>query len=498
MKQDRTYTRTASALEQKYNFGKSFAEVYGLIDGVQKNAEQAVKDLDASLNPDEIFNRLTNYGKVQGIYRSDDGDVYVNASYIKSGKLAAEYIDADNLEVKAANITGTLTANQINMTGAITWSDLAGGVQNVINAAYNSGGFSKMEIQTFITDELVASPTIVGGTFYAVGRGSHLEMTSIGLDTYVGESPRPTMSLEGDPSDNTVQLILGAGTSSTNDSFGRMFVWKGLSGGGVHYIGGSYDEPSYLGKRVGFEFGDDGVISFYGTLALDGLLSMEYGGVNYGYFGISEVSTMGGYGATMLDPTEENGFWAFTTGVKMQAGSLDNQVVIVAPSASTDGGVSVVSRGRYFYFDDSKFYTPVTNGGATLGFSNAPWGQIYSTSSTISTSDREKKNSIVYDMDERYDTLWSLLKPCTGKFNDGTSDRTHMFLISQDVEDAIEEAGLTTQDFAAFIKSPKMDENFNVIEGYDYALRYEEFIPLCIRQIQKLQTRVAELEERTA
>ena len=123
--------------------------------------------------------------------------------------------------------------------------------------------------------------------------------------------------------------------------------------------------------------------------------------------------------------------------------------------------------------------------------------QMGTTNSLVTTSDREKKNTIVYDMDERYDTLWSLLKPCTGKFNNGTSDRTHMFLISQDVEAAIEEAGLTSQDFAAFIKSPKEDEDGNIIEGYDYALRYEEFIPLCIRQIHKLQNRVAELELKT-
>lgn len=107
-KQDRHGARTAADLEYKYNFGKSFAEVYNLIADVQKGSENAVNDLDAKLDPEEIFNRLTNYGKVQGIYRGEDGDVYVNATYIKSGKLAAEYIDADNLKVKAANITGTL------------------------------------------------------------------------------------------------------------------------------------------------------------------------------------------------------------------------------------------------------------------------------------------------------------------------------------------------------------------------------------------------------
>lgn len=42
-----------------------------------------------------------------------------------------------NLTVSAVNISGTLNANQINMTGAITWSDLNSAVQNEINMASN-------------------------------------------------------------------------------------------------------------------------------------------------------------------------------------------------------------------------------------------------------------------------------------------------------------------------------------------------------------------------
>lgn len=154
-KQDRIYTRTASDLERKYNFGQSFAEVFGLVSDAQKASEearQAVEELDHILTHEEIFNRLTNYGEHQGLYRGADGDIYMNASYIKSGTVAAEFIDADNLEVNAAKIKGTLTADQINLTGAITWGDLSSG--------------AKSEFNTMITDELMASPVIVGGQFY--------------------------------------------------------------------------------------------------------------------------------------------------------------------------------------------------------------------------------------------------------------------------------------------------------------------------------------------
>ena len=111
-KQDGSSPRTAVDLERKYNFGKSFAEVYGLVSDAQKAAQEAQNAFDG-LNQAQIFNLLTNYGKAQGIYRDDNGDVYVNASYIKSGKLAAEYIDATDLQVNAANITGTLKVGQM-------------------------------------------------------------------------------------------------------------------------------------------------------------------------------------------------------------------------------------------------------------------------------------------------------------------------------------------------------------------------------------------------
>lgn len=65
VKQDRPYARTATDLERRYNFGKSFAEVIGLAEDAKRtatSAEYAVSELDKSLNSKEIFNRLTNNG----------------------------------------------------------------------------------------------------------------------------------------------------------------------------------------------------------------------------------------------------------------------------------------------------------------------------------------------------------------------------------------------------------------------------------------------------
>ena len=77
---------------------------------------------------------------------------------------------------------------------------------------------------------------------------------------------------------------------------------------------------------------------------------------------------------------------------------------------------------------------------------------------------------------------------------------------AQDVEAAMEQTGVSSMEFAGFIKSERSDEEVEQCgEGYDYALRYGEFIPLCIYQIQQnkeqirqLKARIAELERSTA
>ena len=112
-KQDRVASRTAEDVERKYNFGKTFAEVFGLAEDARKAAEKAQEVAEnangavESLDAEEIFNRLTNNGVVQGIYRTEDGNVYINASYIVSGVLTSKdgktfYLDLENGVLKGA------------------------------------------------------------------------------------------------------------------------------------------------------------------------------------------------------------------------------------------------------------------------------------------------------------------------------------------------------------------------------------------------------------
>lgn len=107
---------------------------------------------------------------------------------------------------------------------------------------------------------------------------------------------------------------------------------------------------------------------------------------------------------------------------------------------------------------------------------------------------------------EGYERFFSLLRPTRYRMNNGRSGRFHVGFIAQDVEEALEAAGLTSMDFAGFIKSPiherelpngEEDES-SPITDYGYALRYQEFAALNTHMIQRLMQRVDELEKRVA
>lgn len=135
-------------------------------------------------------------------------------------------------------------------------------------------------------------------------------------------------------------------------------------------------------------------------------------------------------------------------------------------------------------FYDGDFYPAQSY--SYLGISSNPWRGVYADTGEILTSDRKKKTDISYDND-KYSAFFDNLKPCNYKMVNGTSGRTHTGFISQDVEESLNDCGIDSKEFAGFIRDKENDT---------YALRYEEFISLCVDQIQRLKKRVDELEQK--
>ena len=149
---------------------------------------------------------------------------------------------------------------------------------------------------------------------------------------------------------------------------------------------------------------------------------------------------------------------------------------------TTNCSFGTTSTGR-FSFSDSP--TPSSDGSVTLGRSTVRWGDVYSVNAAINTSDLNFKKDVEYGLD-RFLPVFDALRPVSFKFVDGQSDRTHMGIIAQDLEETLSELNIPTKDFAAFIKSWGTDEETKE-SGYRYAIRYGEFIPLLIYQVQKIK-----------
>lgn len=114
-------------------------------------------------------------------------------------------------------------------------------------------------------------------------------------------------------------------------------------------------------------------------------------------------------------------------------------------------------------------------------------GTWSTSSSVVDLSDKNAKNSIE-SLSENYELLFDALKPVKYKYNDGTSNRYHTGFIAQDVLEAINQSGLTTQDFAAYVEF--QNNNF----GGECGIRYEELIALCVNEIQKLKKEIKALK----
>lgn len=109
---------------------KSYASDAQMVSNISdQKANSAVGAYDKYLTQKEVFNKLTNGGKSQGIYMSN-GDLYINGSYIKSGTILADYIRAGTLsDSKNKNsidldtggiVTTGLVAKEINASGTFT------------------------------------------------------------------------------------------------------------------------------------------------------------------------------------------------------------------------------------------------------------------------------------------------------------------------------------------------------------------------------------------
>lgn len=261
------------------------------------------------------------------------------------------------------------------------------------------------------------------------------------------------LSLTATNGSTSSTLKLKSGTtelSSANINFSGLVTFSNLKDGTTTISGNNIKTGTIDAKTVGLKWlGTDKGGGFTVANGSTGGIT-TFGAMMYGWqTGIDNIIT-----ALQADSTPDNAVFP-------------NNYII-----ATSGGVRMTHKGFDFYIAD--------NGAHVVG------ATLYTPDGTVSTSDKNLKNSINYDF-QKYENFYNLLQPAYYKFNSGTSNRFHIGFIYQDVETALLRSGITSQDFAGLVKNH--GEKGEVKCG----LRYEEFIALNTHMIQKTRK---DLEEK--
>lgn len=371
---DRELARTRSMIS------KSASEILLQVEGIAEDLEGQISSISVKL--DSITLSVSN-GSTSSTISLKAGDVTISSETIQmDGLVTFTGLSSGTTTINGACIkTGQIDADRLNLTGAITFSDLSSSVQGDINDAQSTA--------------------------------------------------------------NSAYSLANTANNTANNAEDKVEAW---SYRGTTYIDGSKIQTGTV----------EASILRGGTVEL-----LASGGSTVG--SIEITSTMAGVGLEFV--TNRGG---------MRMTSAGNWWV------DASGGSFGLSGSKFSFTVD---IMPNANNGASLGTSGFRWNDIWATNSHIQSSDRNIKKDIQYGLEE-YDALFDAIKPVTFRYIDGTSGRTHMGIIAQDLEEALNELGISTQDCAAFVKAESDNPD---MPGYDYAVRYGEFIPLLIYQVQKIK-----------
>lgn len=145
------------------------------------------------------------------------------------------------------------------------------------------------------------------------------------------------------------------------------------------------------------------------------------------------------------------------------------------------------------------YFGPISDDSIYLGRGGSPtarWKKVYAVSGTIGTSDRNCKTDI-HHITEAYEKMYMEIEPVTYKFKNiyahEDHDRTHCGVISQQVNEAALNNGLSSMSFAAICKD-NLDSPMPNGQTELWGICYDEFVGLNIHMTQKAHHRIDSLE----
>lgn len=468
---------------------------------------------DGSVNVD-IAVDITDTGVTAAAYGPSDNVAGTNATTINIPRLL---IASDGRITSAKNYT--LTNSDCNVTQ--TASSSSSGIPVLLAYTANPTSNSIKSVLYANTVKIVpSSGTVIASTVQA----SNISSTSTTLTKLAvadtGSSTTGNYSVvigEGNTASSNSALAVGCGIQATGYNqvaIGRynaansssevaMIIGNGTSASNRHnLVEVDYDGTiTVTGKNLD---------SHYNSLVHYMTYKASKDDVDYTVPGLY-FGTISADGATITEDTSIKATGIKTTYItateRIDAGRMGFTDTISYPQIYGDGtrlalGYNNSTTGNLVI--EATTIRPNGNATQTLGSSGYRWSTIYSSTSTVSTSDETIKKDITSIDSEVAVELIEKLNPITYKLIDGESGRTHWGLGAQSVETAITEMGMTTQEFAAIIKSPKVTTDPISMESvvnndeFDYGLRYEEFIAPIIKTLQYTLSEIKALKEENA
>lgn len=159
-------TETKKYTDEKTGAITESLKKYSTIDQTAEKIELAVTGLQNESQVNSLISQAMD--KIELSVSSANGST--------SLKLTSNGVEIDSdtveLSVNALNISGLISAEQINLTGSITWDDLTSEAKSRVDQGKGDDNPSYIK-SSYIGKTKIMSPSIYGGQFYATGQGAY-------------------------------------------------------------------------------------------------------------------------------------------------------------------------------------------------------------------------------------------------------------------------------------------------------------------------------------
>ncbi len=378
-------------------------------------------------------------------------------------KISAEYIDASNLKISADNVTGLNVYVKKDENDQVV--SMLNASLDVISLKSNRLSIDSDNFKLSTDGKIIAIGGTIGG--FEIGKTSLWSNISSMTTTdkegvYLGHDGinlggNFIVTKSGDVSITKGSIRLG-------EKLNNYSYIVNVTNSGFSYDSGTKNSDRYI--HMNLDYNGLTLKNYWPDVGADNYMFIGSQGDIYGY-GASPYNAIKTYPSLFISAQDTENDFTYLN------------VAYIDLETSSSKNLSTLST----------FATNTTLSTVVSGKLSGTW--VNDSGSAI-TSDRTLKHDIE-DLEDAYSTFFDKLKPIKYKYNNGTSNRFHTGFIAQDVEVAIKEAGLSTDDFAGYLLIHDLDDKKNEITYL--ALRYSEFVALCVNEIQKLKKRISNLEK---